>query len=167
MIQDGDGTLNRPEFDFFLKGNTSLDEVEDRPHSWISPNGWKDACKLHELGDAWLDFTDSIKKQGPVWQKWYDLEAPEMSPMPCGFDKLDRFQKLLVCRILRNDRCINAIKQYIIEKMGEYYVKSPLILYDKIYAQSTEKTPIVFILSPGADPQGELEILGDQMGFGP
>jgi dynein heavy chain len=51
------------------------------------------------------------------------------------------------------------------EKMGEYYVKSPLIMYDKIYAQSTEKTPIVFILSPGADPQGELEILGESLGY--
>jgi len=51
------------------------------------------------------------------------------------------------------------------EKMGEYYVKSPLIMYEKIYAQSTEKTPIVFILSPGADPQGELEILGEELGY--
>ena len=51
--------------------------------------------------------------------------------------------------------------------MGNQYVTSPPILYDKIYAQSTEKTPIVFILSPGADPQGELEILGENLGFGP
>ena len=90
-----------------------------------------------------------------------------MIPMPCGYDKLNKFQKLIVCRIFRNDRCINAIKQYIIEKMGQQYVQSTPIIYDKIYAQSTEKTPIVFILSPGADPQGELEILGENLGFGP
>jgi len=88
-----------------------------------------------------------------------------MAPLPGGFEKLDKFQRLIVSRILRNDRCINSIKQYIMEKMGEYYVKSPLIMYEKIYAQSTEKTPIVFILSPGADPQGELEILGEELGY--
>jgi len=46
MIMDGDGVLNKKELDFFLKGNTSLDEVEAKPYSWISINGWKDAVKL-------------------------------------------------------------------------------------------------------------------------
>lgn len=31
---------------------------------------------------------------------------------------------------------------------------------------STEKTPIVFTLSPGADPQGEVQKLADDLGFG-
>lgn len=43
--------------------------------------------------------------------------------------------------------------------MHEYYVKSPPIIYENIYKNSTEKTPIVFILSPGADPQAEVERL--------
>lgn len=43
---DGDEVLNKPELDFFLKGNTSLDEVEAKPFRWMSPNGWKDAVKL-------------------------------------------------------------------------------------------------------------------------
>jgi len=50
--------------------------------------------------------------------------------------------------------------------MGQQYVQSPPINYERIYASSTEKTPVVFILSPGADPQGELEILGESLGFG-
>lgn len=53
MIMDGDNTLNKEEFDFFLKGNTSLDEVEDKPHKWISTNGWKDAVKLDSMGGVY------------------------------------------------------------------------------------------------------------------
>jgi hypothetical protein len=35
--------INKNELDFFLKGNTSLEEVEDRcPANWISVAGWKD-----------------------------------------------------------------------------------------------------------------------------
>ena len=60
MIIDGEGLLNKPEFDFFLKGNTSLDEVATKPNKWMSINGWKDACKVEELGDAWRGFADSI-----------------------------------------------------------------------------------------------------------
>jgi dynein heavy chain len=43
MIMDGDSALNKVELDFFLKGNTSLDPVEQKkPASWLSENGWKD-----------------------------------------------------------------------------------------------------------------------------
>jgi dynein heavy chain len=43
MIMDGANILNKIELDFFLKGNTSLDDVERRkPYAWISDNGWKD-----------------------------------------------------------------------------------------------------------------------------
>ncbi len=110
MIIDGEGQLNRPEFDFFLKGNTSLDEIDAKPNKWMSVNGWKDACKAESLGDVWVGFAESIKKNEAAWRKWYDHETPEMQVMPCGYDKLSRFQKLIVCRIFRNDRCVNAIK---------------------------------------------------------
>jgi dynein heavy chain len=56
MILDGDDQLNRPEMDFFLKGNTSLDEVEPNAFKWVSENGWKDACKLNEMGGVWDGF---------------------------------------------------------------------------------------------------------------
>jgi len=67
MIQDGDGTLNKAEFDFFLKGNTSLDDVDAKPHDWISPNGWKDACQTESLGEAWNGFAESLKRDGVEW----------------------------------------------------------------------------------------------------
>lgn len=43
MIMDGDGTLDRQELDFFLKGNTSLEAVDRKnPYKWLSAAGWKD-----------------------------------------------------------------------------------------------------------------------------
>ena len=59
---------------------------------------------------------------------------------------------MLLIRVIRPDRVINQIKNFIIDKISDYYVKSPPVSYDKIYQSSTNKTPIVFILSPGADP---------------
>ena len=32
---DGEEELNRDEMDFFLKGNTSLDAVENKPFKWL------------------------------------------------------------------------------------------------------------------------------------
>lgn len=69
-------------------------------------------------------------------------------------------------RVIRPDRCVNAIKNFIIDKMSDYYVKSPPISFQKIYDSSTAKTPIVFILSPGADPFSDVQKLVETIGLG-
>jgi dynein heavy chain len=45
-----------------------------------------------------------------------------------------------------------AVQRYIISKLGEKFVQPPVLNYDKIFDQSSAVTPVVFILSPGADP---------------
>jgi len=58
----------------------------------LSDNGWKDAIKLDALGGVFENFAQIIKSNEKLWKEWYDLETPEMSPMPCGFDKkLNKF----------------------------------------------------------------------------
>ena len=170
MIMDGEEELNRDELDFFLKGNTSLDSVEDKPNKWMSQNGWKDAVRLATMGPIWADLIEDIKNNEKHWKAWYDLECPEEIALPCGYSEKtnnDKFKALLICRIFRPDRVINAIKRFIIERMkNDFYVKSPPIDYKKIHRQSTEKTPIVFILSPGADPQAEVQRLIEELGIG-
>ena len=62
MIMDGDNDLNKVELDFFLKGNTSLDAIEEKkPYSWLTDNGWKDIQKLNGLGEVWNGFIDNLK----------------------------------------------------------------------------------------------------------
>lgn len=42
-ILDGEDLIDKKELEFFLKGNTSLDDVEEAcPAVWISVGGWKD-----------------------------------------------------------------------------------------------------------------------------
>lgn len=60
-----------------------------------------------------------------------------------------------------------AITQYVCSTMGEKYVQPPLLDFAEIHRQSTCLTPIVFVLSPGADPAYDLFRLGDEMGFKP
>lgn len=50
--------------------------------------------------------------------------------------------------------------------MGEQYVTPPVVSLDSVFDQSTPFSPIVFILSPGADPAGELGKLAEIKGYG-
>jgi dynein heavy chain len=109
MIMDGDEELNNTELNFFLKGNTSLDDIEKKkPHTWISDNGWKDINMLDNLNESWTGLIDNLINKGSEWKEWYDLDAPEASPIPCGYStKLSKFQILLLMRVIRPDRVIN------------------------------------------------------------
>jgi dynein heavy chain len=168
MIMDGDNVLNKIELDFFLKGNTSLEMVEaKKPYVWMTDNGWKDIQKLNGLEDVWKGLTQNLLGAPEEWKAFFDHESPEMIDIPCGYSTtLSKFQQLLLMRVIRPDRCVNAIKNFIISYMNEYYVKSPPLSFQKIYDSSTALTPIVFILSPGADPLSDVQKLVETMGLG-
>ena len=89
------------------------------------------------------------------WRKWYDLEKPEDVDLPSGLElKLSPLQKLVVIRVFRKDRVYNAIKNFIKNTTGgvETFITPPPMKMNKIFEQSAENTPVLFILSPGVDP---------------
>lgn len=66
-----------------------------------------------------------------------------------------------VLRCIRPDRVAVQMMHYVSSILGERYVQPPTVDFKNIYAQSTENSPIVFILSPGADPSFEVFRLGE------
>lgn len=49
--------------------------------------------------------------------------------------------------------------------MGEEYVTPPVLNLDDVFEQSNPATPVVFILSPGADPAKDLTKLSKRCGI--
>uniref|UniRef100_A0A0G4IFQ9 AAA+ ATPase domain-containing protein n=1 Tax=Chromera velia CCMP2878 TaxID=1169474 RepID=A0A0G4IFQ9_9ALVE len=167
MIMEGESEMDAAEFAFFIKGNTSLDQVERKPEnlSWYPEGGWKDLQLLVRL-PAFKDLKQEIMAQPQIWKEWYDLEMPEEAEIPCGYSgKLTPFQKLMLVRVFRTDRVYNAVKLFIVKRLSEFYVQPPPLQYQKIFEQSSPESPVVFVLSPGADPQSDVQKLGDSKGF--
>jgi len=168
MILDEAGELDHNEQEFFLKGNISLDDItRKKPYNWISVNGWKDLQMLQTLGDKWKNIIDDIETNGNQWFTWYNHEDPENYPIPNGYSEgITKFQLLMILRVFRTDRVYKVIQDFIIEHMGsDHYVQPPTLQFSNVYAQSTENTPIVFILSPGADPLADMYKLAEDMGM--
>jgi len=167
MILKQAGTLDLNLLDFFIKGNLSIEKSGDAPFPWIQESGWHDAHRLANGGEALASLIQDVTKNGPEWESWYDLEAPESATFPMGYsDKLDVFQKLCLMRCFRPDRVTVSTQQYIIEKMSDKYVQPPVINFMKIFEQSSAFTPVLFILSPGADPSSDVFALAEKLGFG-
>ena len=95
------------------------------------------------------------------------MDAPESAVFPGRYSQgLSHFQQLLLLRCFRVDRVYRAITNFVTVRMGEQYVTPPVVNLENVLEQSTPSSPIVFILSPGADPAGDLGKLAELKGFG-
>ena len=72
----------------------------------------------------------------------------------------------MLLRCFRVDRVYRAITNFVMANMGEQYVTPPVVNLETVYDQSNPFSPIVFILSAGADPAGELSKLAEVKGYG-
>jgi len=182
-IEDGEGRMNAKLLVFFLKGNVSLDnasaDVERLP--WWSERGWQDLVHLdtHIAKECVKEDSSSstsalsgvlqrILVNADEWRAWYSCEKPEASALPDGYsDSLSSFERLCLLRCARLDRVTSAVSNYICETMGVRFVTPPISDYESIYKLSSAFTPVVFVLSPGADPAFDIFALGENMGFKP
>ena len=167
-IMQADDLVKSSEMDFFLKGNISLAKSERKcALTWVPMQGWEDLMKLSTLADVFKSLPDDLEKNEHVWKSWFDCDTPEIESFPMKYkDSLTEFQKLQLLKCFRVDRMQPAITNFVIARMGERYVTPPVIDLQHIYDQSTSTRPVVFILSPGADPVSDLGKIADKLGFG-
>ncbi|CDJ60958.1 hypothetical protein EMWEY_00008520 [Eimeria maxima] len=168
MIMRHDGKLPEEELDFFLKGSNTISEGETKPGelSWIPDSGWNDLFKLRTVSPAFHGLQENVLAEPQAWKEWAEDDSAEKAEMPGQWSRvLTPFQKLIVVRVFRVDRVHNAIKNFIQWRLNEHYVQSPTLQYSKIYAQSSELSPILLILSPGANPFAAVSALAESIGL--
>ncbi|KAJ3091389.1 Dynein heavy chain 10, axonemal [Quaeritorhiza haematococci] len=167
-LMAAENLIDMSELNFFLKGDISLDQVSiPKPFPWLTDQGWKDLVRLSGLNANFGSLPGHIQSNEAVWHDWVQLDTPETSALPMDYsERLSPFQQLCLLRCFRVDRVYNAVTNFVIKNMGEKYVMPPVINFNNIFEQSSPTTPVVFILSPGADPQSDLQKLAEQLGFG-
>lgn len=70
---------------------------------------------------------------------------------------------MIVLKALRLDKITLATQNYIIEHLGEAFVTPPTFEIAKSFKESSLTTPLVFILSKGADPNSSFEAFAAKM----
>ena len=100
---------------------------------------------------------------------WKDLvasEDPLRHPLPSRYeDSLTEFKKLIVRKIIKDENIMIYIKEFIRKEQSEEFIESPAFDLVGAYSDSTSTFPIIFILSPGADPIPNLVNLAKQKGM--
>jgi len=166
-IMQSEEKLEPADLRFLLTGGSGLgDTGVAKPCTWMSDKAWSDVCSLAKL-KRFNVLPSSIAKQGQAWLDWYNLPEPHKEPLPDGLSEtFTLFEKMLVLRCLRMDRVVPAVQLLIVEEMGQRFVEPPPFDLKSAYDDSSVTSPLIFVLSPGADPMTALLTLAESMSMG-
>ena len=70
---------------------------------------------------------------------------------------------MLVLNVLRPEKLILMVKNYVKHTLGQIFTVSPPFDLREAYQDTSSTTPIIFILSPGADPMNYLMKLAQEL----
>ena len=156
-IAQGNSEIDYAEWYFLLTGGMVVENKNRNPaKDWLSEKGWGEFCRLSDL-PAFSGLRHSISGEPDLWRKIYDSDDAESEPLPGDWsEKLDTFKKMLVLRCIRPDKLELAVQNFIIESMGEQYVTPPPFNLPACFEESAPLSPLVFVLSAGADPMTNL-----------
>ncbi|XP_026819508.1 dynein heavy chain 2, axonemal-like [Rhopalosiphum maidis] len=150
------------EMEFLLKGGIVVNKVEQSENpcsSWLSSSNWDNISELNKL-PGFLGVEKSFEQFSREWKQWYMSSNPESLKLIGNWNEnTNSFQKMLFVRSLRLDRLSFAISNFIVSKLGSKFIEPPVMDVKSALEDSSCKTPLIFLLSPGVDPTNTLVAL--------
>lgn len=71
----------------------------------------------------------------------------------------------MIIKILREEKLIHGIKAFVGAELGAKFIESPPFDLEGAANDSSNATPVIFVLSPGADPIADLIQLAKARGL--
>ena len=160
------GELDQAEYMFFLTGGIGLENKLKNPAAhWLVDRSWDEICRLSDLPN-FKGFRENFTKSIDNWKEFYDNKEPHLATFPDPYnEKLNQFQKMIVIRCISPDKITLAVTEFVKRNLGQKFIEPPPFDLAKSYNDSNACIPLVFILSPGADPMAQLLKFAQDRGF--
>ena len=148
--------VSNEEWNFLLRGSNNDYSAFPFKGKWdLDILTWYKVMGIEETHYNFRDLSKSFanEKDCIIWQSYIKSDDPVNQPLPSPYEEnLSNFQRLMIQKILREETLISGIVVYITKELGQQYVEVPPFDLEGAFLDSTCTTPIIFILSPGADP---------------
>ena len=161
--------ISLDEWNCFLRGSTSdFRDKENKASDYIDNKQWLGLCGLEEVHPNFKDITNSVQDVGdkPIWKDVIKSETPWTVDLPAVYEaRLTPFQKTMLINVLKNTKLMGSVKEFVRQEVGAFFIESPPFDLEGCLEDSSNVTPIIFVLSPGADPIAYLKNLAVARGM--
>merc|ERR1711871_275368 len=80
-----------------------------------------------------------------------------------GYQYKTDLQRLIIMRSIRLDKVVLGMVRFVVKFLGQEFVEPPPLNYQDCFNDSTVLSPLIFILSAGADPMADLLLFAANM----
>ncbi|KAL0235780.1 hypothetical protein GEMRC1_002362 [Eukaryota sp. GEM-RC1] len=161
-IEQKAGNINPMEWRFLISGGSLTSMPLECPGGWVTKEMWAEICNLGEL-ETFKNFAQSLLDNLSDWQRVFDSNDAHKEPLPEPYSGLDCFKRLLIMRCIRSDKVVEAVQEYVTAILGRKYIIPPTFDLASSFRDSSALSPLIFVLSAGADPAGDLFDFADKM----
>ena len=132
----------------------------------LNEAAWDNITELDKHA-AFSGILNSIEQNERDWKNWFMTGEPDLIALPGEWDsKINDLQKMVIIRCIRPDRVLFCAQTFVINNLGQKFVEPPILDVADVLADSSPRTPLVFVLSPGVDPTSSLVQLAQRQGMG-
>uniref|UniRef100_A0A6P7FSH9 Dynein heavy chain 7, axonemal isoform X1 n=1 Tax=Diabrotica virgifera virgifera TaxID=50390 RepID=A0A6P7FSH9_DIAVI len=160
------GEINTAEWMFLLTGGVGLENPNKNPTDWLVSKSWDELCRLNDL-PAFKGIMHHFMANSRDWKRIFDSGEPQDMELPSPWhSKLNDLQRLIVLRCIRYDKMVPGVQNFVTLHLGKRYIEPPPFDLISSFGDSHCCIPLIFILTPGADPTAVLLKFADDQGFG-
>lgn len=137
------------------------------PFDWLPALSWKMLFRASTQLTLVPDLINAVKMREMFFRDYYESSNPLEIALPEPLDKLTSMQRMVLVRCFRTDKMVPAVTEYVRETLGEDFVQAPLYALETVVDELAydPSVPIILVLSPGADPNAELDRVAEQKGM--
>ncbi|QQP55643.1 Dynein beta chain_ ciliary_ putative [Caligus rogercresseyi] len=137
---------------YVLKDIQSIDHNQPIPDDkWMTGKMWNSIVSISKM-KTFQGLMQSLRDDLKDWRAFYEAPNPSKDCLPVRWKEIRDLDYIFLLRIIRPDWVISAIRSFIGDMLGKEFVYPQILNIQNAYEDSDSNTPIILILSPGANP---------------
>ncbi|KAF4733564.1 hypothetical protein FOZ62_017846 [Perkinsus olseni] len=163
--------ITQSEVDILIRAppDPAAPPMPSQMKSWLTEFIWQQLKTVETIpgfkSSSSGALTQNIEQDSLGWKRWYAEAAAEIADLPRSFRDLSPFHRLILLRVLRPDRLSAALTQFVNDNLGSAFVEQAPFDMEATLAESSNLTPLFFVLFPGVDPTPTVEQAAKRIGI--
>ncbi|KAJ3215607.1 Dynein heavy chain 6, axonemal [Dinochytrium kinnereticum] len=147
--------IEEGEWNFFLRGSGKITtDFPQKPTApWLTSFMWQNCVDLSRHHPKFSYLLEHLINNYGDWEDYIESDEPLNRHIPgATAAKLTDFQKLILVKVMREEKLVASILEFVRRNLGQEYIDIPPLDLSKVYKDTSNKAPMIFILSSGSDP---------------